>query len=159
MEDTDLACTHWKANLRMEFRINTSSPQDIGSVLKASGTEFIDGITINRNFADYVDKIFVKSQRYELWSEGDLVGLLAFYRNDAVKEIYVTSISISERHQGMGNGKYLLEKLLADNSKDQIKSVRLEVRIDNHKAINLYNSLNFEIKSTHNQSHMMERML
>ncbi len=159
MEDTDLACTSWKANLRMEFRINTSSPQDIGSVLKASGTQFVNGITINQNFADYVDKIYVKSQRYELWSEGDLIGLLAFYRNDAAKEIYVTSISISERHQGMGNGKYLLEKLLADNSQDQIKSVRLEVSIDNLKAINLYNSLNFEIKSTHNQSHMMERML
>lgn len=159
MEDTDLACTHWKVNLRMEFRINTSSPQDIGSVLKASGIEFINGITINRNFVDYVDKIYLKSQRYELWSEGDLVGLLAFYRNDAAQEIYVTSISVSKRHQGMGNGKYLLEKLLADNSKAQIKSVRLEVRIDNHKAINLYNSLNFEIKSTHNQSYMMERML
>ena len=159
MVDTDLACTSWKVNLRMEFRINTSSPQDIGLLLKASGTEFIDGITLNQNFADYVDKIFLKSQRYELWSEGDLVGLLAFYRNDAAKEIYVTSISISERHQGVGNGKYLLEKLLADDSQDQIESVRLEVRVDNQKAINLYNSLNFEIKSTQNQSHMMERML
>ena len=159
MVDTDLAYTPWKANLRMEFRINTSSPQDIGLHLKASGNEFINGIVINQNFAEYVDKIFLKSQRYELWRERDLVGLLAFYRNDATKEIYVTSISISEEHQGVGKGKYLLEKLLTDASQDQIKSIRLEVRIHNQKAINLYNSLNFKIKSTQNQSHMMERML
>lgn len=149
----------WKANLRMDFRVNTSSPQDIHSHLKALGTEFIKGITINQNFADYVNKLFVRSQRYELWSEGDLVGLLAFYRNDAANEIYITSISISERHQGMGNAKYLLEKLFADNSQGQINSVRLEVRIDNQKALKLYNSLNFEIRSTHNQSYMMERLL
>jgi ribosomal protein S18 acetylase RimI-like enzyme len=155
----DLAYIYWRVKLKMEFRINTSSPQDITLLFEASGTEFINRITINQNLADYIEKIFLKSQRYELWIEGDLVGLLAFYRNDAAKEIYVTSISISKRHQGMGNGKYLLEKLLADNSQDQINSVRLEVRIDNQKAINLYNSLNFEVKSTQNQSHMMERML
>jgi ribosomal protein S18 acetylase RimI-like enzyme len=155
----DLAYIYWRVKLKMEFRINTSSPQDITLLFEASGTEFINRITTNQNLADYIEKIFLKSQRYELWIEGDLVGLLAFYRNDAAKEIYVTSISISERHQGMGNGKYLLEKLLADNSQDQINSVRLEVRIDNQKAINLYNSLNFEVKSTQNQSHMMERML
>jgi ribosomal protein S18 acetylase RimI-like enzyme len=143
----------------VEFRINASSPQDIGSLFKASGTEFINGIAINQNFADYVDKVFVRSQRYELWSDGDLIGLLAFYRNDAAKEIYVTSISISEKHQGMGYGKYLLERLLADNCQGHINSVRLEVSIDNQKAINLYNSLNFEIRSKHNQSYMMERLL
>ncbi len=159
MVDTDLACTCWKANLKMEFKVNTSSPEDIGLLLKASGAEFINGITVNQCLADYVYKLFLKSHRYELWNEGDLVALLAFYRNDTAKEIFVTSISVSERYQGMGNGKCLLERLLADSVQNQIKSVRLEVRIDNQKALNLYSSLNFEIKSTQNQSHMMERML
>jgi len=143
----------------MEFRVNTSAPRDIALLLEASGNEFINGITSTQNFADYVDKIFLKSHRYELWIKGDLIGLLAFYRNDTDKEIYVTSISISERYQGKGNGKYLLEKLLADSSQEQIKSVRLEVKIDNQKALKLYNSLNFEIKTTQNQSHIMEKML
>ena len=155
----DLACTYWKVNLKMDFRVNASTPQDIALLFEVSGTAFIEGITINQNLAEYINKIFLKSHRYELWSNEDLVGLLAFYRNDTAKEIYVTSISISEKYQGMGHGKYLFEKLLADTGQNQIKSIRLEVRGDNQKALDFYNSLNFEIKSTQNQSHILERML
>ena len=139
--------------------MNTCTPQEIGLLFEASGTAFIEGITINQNLKDYIDKVFLKSHRYEIWSDEVLVGLLAFYRNDIVKQIYVTSISISEKFQGMGYGKYLFEKLLADNGHNRINSIRLEVRSDNQKALSFYNSLNFEIKSTQNQSHILERML
>ena len=143
----------------MDYKINTSTPQDIISHFKKSGNSFIEGIEVNQNLGDYINKLYEKAQRHELWINGELVGLLSFYRNDSAKEIYVTSISVSEQFQGLGYGKNLFEKMLAESGRDQIDSIRLEVRGDNQKALDFYNSLNFVIKSTQNQSLIMERIL
>jgi len=143
----------------MEYKINTSRPQDIGLLFEKSGSSFIEGIVANQNLEEYIFKLCQKAQRYELWNNGELVGLLAIYRNEVVKEIYITSISISEDFQGSGYGKKLFEKMLAEIGRDQIQSITLEVRGDNQKALDFYNSLNFVIKSTQNQSLTMERIL
>jgi len=143
----------------MEYKINTSRPQDIGLLFEKSGSSFIEGIVANQNLEEYIFKLCQKAQRYELWNNGELVGLLAIYRNEVEKEIYITSISISEDFQGSGYGKKLFEKMLAEIGRDQIQSITLEVRGDNQKALDFYNSLNFVIKSTQNQSLTMERIL
>ncbi len=143
----------------IDYKRNTSRPEDIILHFKKSGSSFVEGIEVNQNLEDYSNKLYEKAQRHELWNNGELVGLLAFYRNDSAKEIYITSISISEEFQGLGYGKNLFGKMLAESGLDQIDSIRLEVRGDNQKALEFYNSLNFVIKSTQNQSLIMERVL
>ena len=95
----------------MQFKINTSRPQDILLLFENTGSSFKGDISINQNIKSYVDKIYLRSNRYELWISNELIALLAFYNNSSADEIYVTSMSISEKYQGMGYGKYLFEKL------------------------------------------------
>lgn len=142
-----------------DFKINTSKPEDIRILFEESGSSFIEGIEIQQNVADYIDKLYLKATRFELWNSKDLVGLLAFYRNDDAKEIFITSISISLKFQGFGHGKYLIEKIIAHSYQDQIESIRLEVRDDNKRALEFYRSLNFVIKATQNQTHELEKIL
>jgi ribosomal protein S18 acetylase RimI-like enzyme len=142
-----------------DFKINTSKPQEVRILFEESGSSFIEGIEIQQNVEDYIDKICLRATRFELWNSKDLVGLLAFYRNDSAKEIFITSISISLRFQGLGHGKYLIEKIIAHAYQDQIESIRLEVRDDNKRALEFYRSLNFVTKATQNQTHELEKNL
>jgi ribosomal protein S18 acetylase RimI-like enzyme len=71
----------------------------------------------------------------------------------------VTSISISEKYQGMGYGKYLFQKLFAQAKCDEVKSVRLEVKHYNERALSFYNSLNFVVISKQNLNLVLEKTL
>lgn len=142
-----------------DFKINASKPEDIRILFEDSGRSFIEGIEIQHNVVDYIEKLYLKATRFELWNSKDLVGLLAFYRNDYAKEMFITSISVSFKFQGMGHGKYLIEKIIAHGYQDQIESIRLEVRDDNKRALEFYRSLNFVIKATQNQTHELEKIL
>jgi len=143
----------------MYFKINTSQPQDILSLFENTGSNLKSDISINQDIKRYVEKIYLRSSRYEIWISNELIALLAFYNNISANEIYVTSISISEKYQGMGYGKYLFQKLFAQAKFDEVKSVRLEVKHYNERALSFYNSLNFVVISKQNLNLVLEKTL
>lgn len=143
----------------MQFKINTSQPQDILLLFENTGSSFKGDISINQNIKSYVDKIYLRSNRYELWISNELIALLAFYTNSSADEIYVTSMSISEKYQGMGYGKYLFEKLFAQAKSDEVESIRLEVKHYNERALSFYKSLNFVVMSKQNLNLVLEKIL
>ena len=57
-------------------------------------------------------------------------------------------IALADAHQGRGLGKDLLKALIRMAEKAQLEELRLNVFVENERAINLYHSLGFEIMDT-----------
>ena len=73
--------------------------------------------------------------------EGELAGyVLALVKREKAK---LYSLGIDEEHRGLGIAKMLLENILTELRNLGFKSVLLEVREDNEKAIDLYLKFGF----------------
>jgi len=62
------------------------------------------------------------------------------------KKAKILMLSVSEIHRKQNIGSKLLIEFLKTISNENIKSVELEVRIDNKRAINFYQKHDFKIK-------------
>lgn len=59
---------------------------------------------------------------------------------------HIVSIAVDPAHRGKGIGKKLVKTLLEKFKENGMKKARLEVRISNAAAINLYKKLGFNIE-------------
>lgn len=55
----------------------------------------------------------------------------------------IGNICIDKAYQGKGYGEYLLKDLIKNCINKEVEFLHLEVRIDNHKAHNLYEKMGF----------------
>ena len=84
--------------------------------------------------------------KYDCWlaraHSGKLVGY--FVLMSAVEEIHLLTIAVHADWQGKGVGRLLLDKVLAEATELQMKSLLLEVRPSNECAIAMYRDYGFE---------------
>ena len=82
--------------------------------------------------------------RFEAWSEGALVGLLAAYCNDRENGIaYITSVSVLEDWTGQGIAARLLRECVEHAKVSGMRQICLEVASANLPAIKLYENSGF----------------
>ena len=60
------------------------------------------------------------------------------------RETHITNVAVNPQYQGRHIGRRLLEMIIERARKNKRELVSLEVRIDNDRAKNLYQSLGFE---------------
>lgn len=60
------------------------------------------------------------------------------------RETHITNVAVNPQYQGRHIGRRLLEMIIERARKNKSELVSLEVRIDNDRAKNLYQSLGFE---------------
>ncbi len=58
-------------------------------------------------------------------------------------EAHVLNLSVGKSHQGQGLGRFLLTHIIAVSRQHHAANVFLEVRVSNHAAIHLYESMGF----------------
>ncbi len=80
-------------------------------------------------------------------SEGNIIGFLMGGYTAIPKRAHILSIAVLEDFRGQGLGRRILTYFLNSIGKLGYLSVKLEVNIDNHKAIKLYEEFNFKIDS------------
>ena len=80
-------------------------------------------------------------------SEGKIIGFLLGGYTAIPKRAHILSIAVLEEYRGQGLGKRVLTHFLNSIRRLGYQSVKLEVNIDNHKAIKLYEEFNFSIES------------
>jgi len=56
----------------------------------------------------------------------------------------IHDVFIEEEHRGLGLGNFLMQQFLAEMKARNVRHVTLEVRVDNLKAISLYEKSGFE---------------
>ncbi|NPD88044.1 MAG: ribosomal protein S18-alanine N-acetyltransferase [Asgard group archaeon] len=76
-----------------------------------------------------------------------IIGFLMAGYTPIPKRVHILSIAVLEESRGQGLGRKILTYFLNSIRKLGYLSVKLEVNIDNNKAIKLYEEFNFKIES------------
>lgn len=82
-----------------------------------------------------------------LEQNGKMIGFLLGGYTPIPRQAHILSFAILESFRGEGLGKELLIHFLNQLKNLEFSSVKLEVNVDNQKAIELYESLQFKIES------------
>lgn len=126
-------------NELVEYRLNNASEAEIIEHLSSCDADFAPPLSGRVEIGDYAQKIASKAMRFEAWSSGTLVGLVAAYCNDQEKGIaYVTSVSVLRERTGEGLAAHLMKLCIEHVKALGMRQISLEVASDNFAAIRLY---------------------
>jgi ribosomal protein S18 acetylase RimI-like enzyme len=128
----------------IEFLLNKASAVQIADHLLCCNTDFVPPLRGRVEIRDYSEKIANKAIRFEAWSRGTLVGLVAGYCNDEEQLIaYITSVSVLREWTGKGIAAKLIDQCNEYAKTAGMWRISLEVAADNAPAIKLYEKCGF----------------
>jgi len=136
-------------NTSIEFLVNKASTEVIAEHLLHCDSDFIPPLSGRVQIYNYAQKITGYATRFEAWSGGILVGLVAAYCNDQVKRtVYITSVSLLKAWTGKGIASHLMSCCVEHGKALGMRQVTLEVGSDNTGAIRLYQKSGFVADQT-----------
>lgn len=129
-----------------KFKRNHTRVNDILRHLSKCDYDF------NPNLSSYVDldlyskKLCGKAERFEIWSNNNLVGLLAVYSNKKDNLLFISNLSLDKEIRGQNMGNKLIDLMLNEYKVNSnfFKRIRLEVKKDNTSAIKFYKKNGFK---------------
>lgn len=128
----------------VQYLSNRASEIEISEHLFRCDTNFMPPLSGRVEIKDYVHKILSKASRFEAWSNGTLVGLVAIYCNDQETRVaYITSVSVLKQWTGKGIAAHLMSLCIKDMKALGMTQVCLEVLSSNTPAIRLYKKSGF----------------
>ena len=128
----------------VEYLSNKASAVEIAGHLARCDADFMPPLSGRVEIKDYAIKIVSKATRFEAWSGGTLVGLVAAYCNDQEKRVaYITSVSVLREWTGKGITARLMRQCIEHVKASGMRQVSLEVARDNTPAIRLYEKSGF----------------
>jgi ribosomal protein S18 acetylase RimI-like enzyme len=131
-------------NALVEYRLNTATKREIVVHLQTCDADFVPALSDRVEIGDYAQKIANKATRFEAWSGGTLVGLVAAYCNDRQTCIaHITSVSVLKEWTGKGIAAELMDQCLAYANSQRMRQIGLEVASNNTSAIKLYEKRGF----------------
>jgi ribosomal protein S18 acetylase RimI-like enzyme len=131
-------------NHSIEYLLNKASAAEIAEHLARCDADFVPALSDRVEINNYARKIASKATRFEAWSGGTLVGLVAAYCNDQEKRIsYLTSVSVLRAWTGKGIAARLVSQCVEYAKALGIQQISLEVASDNVHAITLYGKSGF----------------
>ena len=112
--------------------------------------DFLPPLSTRVNVSEYAERLHNSAARYEAWTRGDLVGLVATYQNDPNKECaFISSVSVVKLWQGKGISSRLLEQCIQEVTRLQFAQLALEVNKRQLLAISMYEKRGFkELEAT-----------
>jgi hypothetical protein len=109
-------------------QFNRASPSEIAAHLRSCDREFHPALSSRVDIDEYAAKLWAKAERFESWDGAVLVGLLAFYCNDAAeRSAFVTSVG----------------DCIAYCTRHGARRIGLEVACGQTSAIHLYEKCGF----------------
>lgn len=136
-----------------QITINKSSKAEIHNWFLEVNQEFIPPLANFVEFEIYSAKIFTNANRFELYNDDVLRGLLAAYFNHENKTAFVTLFGISKDFRTLSNIRRLFISFLKEFLKDhRMEYVELEVHRENTSLLRFYNKLKFTVKENRIQS-------
>lgn len=142
--------------------IRLESKEDIVEVLNAFDNLFNPSISQRiSNFDIYVEKLKENAFVYSIKNDKEAIGFVAFYANDEeLKTAYLVFIAVQPFAQKRNYGKTLLELCINISKEKGMKTLKLEVRKHNHKAIRLYKNYRFEFcgKASEDSIYMIRKL-
>lgn len=136
------------------YKNNLSKRTDILDHLLRTDSIFLNNLKKTVNLKEYSLKLATKSIKFEAWNDSkELIGIVCLYLNK--NNAYITNVSVEPRYYRLGIGKLLMKKAIVFSKSRFIKTIELEVDIDNKNAKDLYIKNGFKIKKTLQYKHLM----
>ena len=133
----------------VEYLTNKADEKAINNHLSSCNANFTPPLSDRVDIHDYVKKIATKTTRFEAWSNGTLVGLLAAYCNNQDHRIaYITSVSVLNEWSGIGIAASMMRRCIIHMEALGMSRIFLEVARDNIPAIRLYEKSGFVADNT-----------
>ena len=97
------------------------------------------------SFDEYAEKLSKKANVVIEKINDEPVGLLVFYANDfETRTAFISLIGVSEKWQGKNVSAFLLEYCTEESVRRKMEFLKLEVDIDNGRAIRFYEKNGFK---------------
>jgi ribosomal-protein-alanine N-acetyltransferase len=123
----------------MKYAIRPLEERDIDDVVRAE--EIIYGTTLGYDMLRAELKINPFANYFVLEINGGFGGYIGLWIHDETAEII--NFLIMKEYQGLGFGKMMMNFVIDLCESVNVKTISLEVRKDNEKAIGLYEKLGF----------------
>lgn len=131
-------------SVAVEYLSNKAFEAEIAEHLSRCDADFMPPLSGRVEIKDYAKKIANKATRFEAWSGGTLVGLVAAYCNDQANRIaYVTSVSVLKEWTRKGIAAGLVVQCVEHAKVSGMRQISLAVAADNTFAIKLYEKSGF----------------
>lgn len=129
------------------LRHNTASAAEIAEHLRGCDASFIPPLSRRVAIDDYAQKLAAHAECVELWADGVLVGLAAFYGNQP-PEAFLSNISVLPAWQKRHLARRMLTECIARARGLNLATMRLEVSSQHEAALTLYHAQGFTITGT-----------
>ena len=144
----------------VEYLVNTASEAQITEHLVRCDADFVPSLSSRVTIGDYARKLSGKAMRFEAWSAGTLVGLVAAYCNDRETRIaYISSVSVLKEWMGKGISARLLKQCVRHAEESNMRQISLQVASGNTPAIGLYEKSGFAVGEANGPFISMTRQL
>jgi|LSQX01.2.fsa_nt_gb ribosomal protein S18 acetylase RimI-like enzyme len=120
--------------------------KEVAEILALYDSFFIPKISDRNNLVEFAEKLSKNATFIFAKKQKKIVGFAAFYFNASPKSSYLTLIAVDNRHQGLGIGKAIIEKMIEYCEKNESEGIMLEMRVRNKNLLDFYYSLGFEVK-------------
>lgn len=130
---------------RIAFTIKQALEEEIYQHLLKCSDYFLPPLAETVDIKSYAKKIFENAVTFEAWVQKDLIAMVAAYINDEqCRMAYITNVSVVNSYSGKHIASGLLKNCIQYTADKKFSEIRLKVFIDNIRAIQLYQKLNFE---------------
>ncbi|SHJ73762.1 Acetyltransferase (GNAT) domain-containing protein [Tangfeifania diversioriginum] len=138
----------------IDFQISDKpfNEDKIAEILTHYDDYFIPKISDRKNIVEYARKLSSNATFILAKNKRKIVGFTAFYFNPVPKTTYLTLIATDRNLQGTGIGKSMIYKLIEFCTTHNSAGILLEMRANNLKLFNFYDSLGFEVKEKFSSS-------
>jgi ribosomal protein S18 acetylase RimI-like enzyme len=144
--------------MTVSFRTNSATIDQLSEHLRRCDDGFIPPLSDRVVIDEYARKIAAQATRFEAWSNGGLVGLVAVYLPGPNDEPgFITNVSVVPELRGHRVASALLAECAAFARRHDIRSLRLEVDRRNDPAVGLYEASGFQQIELVGETITMER--
>ena len=119
------------------YCVDTLNVDQIHTYLLENDSSFDPPFSSNVDLSNYSQKLRTNARTYEVWEDGNIVGLLAVYLNYDNRSAYIPYICVKRR----GIGQDLFHFFTSTIS--DYNCIQLEVKKHNINAIKFYKKLGF----------------
>lgn len=128
------------------------------NLLLESSNSFTPPLSSEVSLDEYADKLAAHAN-FIVCTEGfNIIGYVAFYKNDKLKQLYIPLICVFDNYQHKGIGTKMLNRLVDDYC-SEYSTIALEVVKKNTKAFDFYIKQEFKIKEDRGKRLLMIKQI
>lgn len=117
--------------------------------------QFVPALSSRVDLAAFAEKITRHARLFSRWQGTELVGLVAAYWSPTRRDGFITNVSVLPESSGAGIASDLLKLCIADLAAAGAQRIALEVGMQNHVALRLYQRYGFIITGRSTESIML----